>query len=334
MGQPRGKLIAAKESAATAALKSEWLTGKTEKTTKNTEKTMEATTKKDEPKEMKQSPEQEATTKILVAAMPDVKAEDLEVGQVVEGIFRQRIGSGQIVSLGKELQGFLPWIEATDKGWKQKYYASGTKKEFRVLAKSAVFDGLPVVLTARSGDLTRPPSMVEDINFANAQDGGGASLQEQDLSEFVGISPDQWLEAEVVNTGTASKWRLPRIVVMLTAPGGSKKVVQGIIRSRVTSDVKEGPVVVGSKLQVRVIGVDLEKSRLTLSMLDPTPAIEMEGQPKEEKKTAENQTKKVKAKKEKKEKTEKTETEAVEKEAGSTTPPPSSMPSLTDVLFR
>jgi len=269
VGNPRVDLDASKESAAKAALSSLWLTDKME-TKSEPKKAMEKAVR-----EPKQAPEKEVraaalkqqrieATQTSVAAMPDVKAEDLEVGQVVKGIFRQSSEFGQVVSLGKELSGILLWIEAAEDGKRQEAFRAGVEQEFRVLAKTtALGDGLPVLLTARSGDLTRPPSMVEDNLFALPQE---ASSKKQDLSEFAGISPETWLEATVVNTAMRRMSRPSRVVVTLTAPGGSKKVVQAVFWKAI-----QGPVSFGSKLKVRASEVNLAKSRLGLTMLEKTP---------------------------------------------------------------
>jgi len=207
-------------------------------------------------------------TQELVAAMPDLKAEDLEVGQIVKGISRQPMTFGQIVSLGKGLRGLLPFIEATDNGWMKKPFRAGLEREFRVLAKTTALGAdFPVLLTARSGDLTRPPSMFEDMLFASPQELVGT---EQDLSAFAGIAPETWLEATVVNTAVPRGPRPARVVVTLTAPGGSKQIAQGIPEKALLPDLSKGPIVFGSKLKVRVVEVDIKKSRLKLTMLEKT----------------------------------------------------------------
>merc|ERR1719401_1093120 len=96
--------------------------------------------------------------------------------------------------------------------------------------------------------------------------GGGAPRAPQDFTAFESLAPDQWLEGKVARVASFGAF------VTVTAPDGESSA-DGLvhitqIRDRFVESV-EAELEVGQEVKARVLSVDLDAGKMSLSMKDP-----------------------------------------------------------------
>jgi len=170
---------------------------------------------------------------------------NLEIGGSVEGIVKRVFrGASVFIDIGEKRDALLELGELSD-GYPIGGipYKVGDRVTVRFLDK----DGEKLYVTMRSGDLARPPRTF---------------YKKGDVSAFEGVAHDVW------HSGVVQAMHPLGVFVAVTSPKGGDPIVSLLP----VAEFREGFVdeaIRGGDVRVRVLSVDLEKSRLEVTMKDP-----------------------------------------------------------------
>lgn len=184
----------------------------------------------------------------LAAAKPEAMVQkrvglgELTVGQTLKGTVLKKIKSGVVVDVGAELNAILDAGEIRDGFPIQGMPPKGHQVSVRVLNTD---DGV-LRVTMRSGALARPPKL-------------RVGMGDYDVTPFVGMDPQQWLDGEVF---CITRWGA---FVTVRAPGASENAL-GLMRVKEFREGFVDEVAAGMKVRVRVIETDAEAGKVVLTM--------------------------------------------------------------------
>mmetsp|Transcript_93753 Transcript_93753/g.242703 ORF Transcript_93753/g.242703 Transcript_93753/m.242703 type:complete len:513 (+) Transcript_93753:102-1640(+) len=267
---------------------------------------------------------------------------ELEIGQKLQGRIvnvASKSVAGMMVDVGAERNAFLPWEECGPRF--PRILPVGRSLSFTILSKYKLPNGnTTIYVTLRRGELARPKGYFETLNKPNFNVG------KESVSEFVGISGETWLEAEVLRFYASGKdekerselKRPPGIMVRLTAPGGSTPVEEIVPFLRLSMEFKANISYPGSMIPLRVLAVNTTSRRVLLTMLPSDTSKLDQTSSKEEEQPAGQEDAGKEDKNQENGGDETREESAVSKEEAApsttTSAPPSEDNSLLDVLFR
>jgi len=174
---------------------------------------------------------------------------DLQPGETVQGVVLRNLGPKRYeVDVGAMKVGDLKVGELRD-GFPTD--DALLKRGDRITARVLKLDPMSSKfwLTMRSGNLLRPPWEHDKLRGA-------------DVTSFVGIPEDQWFDGQVVDMSIFAVW------VRLVPPDGGR-ACEGMVHKTAFSDGFVDSAAYGQHVKVRVLSVDGERGRLTLSMREP-----------------------------------------------------------------
>jgi len=178
--------------------------------------------------------------------IPPIPFDSLEVGQEYQGTVRSVRDFGAFVDIGAEADGLLHISAISTDRIEDIYTALEEDQEVKVWISGLRDDGKFGV------------TMIE----GRTDGGGGGRRVESDVSAFDGVSPNDWFEGEVVGVQTFGAF------VVLTAEDGTE--AQGLVHvSQIADTFVENIndyVTVGQQVKVRVLNVDRDANRMSLSM--------------------------------------------------------------------
>jgi len=202
---------------------------------------------------------------------------ELEVGEVIIGRVQRvanRTLAGIMVNVNADRNAFWPFEEFTEGIGFPRVLPQGTQLSFKVLRKRMLQSGnYTVYLTTRQENLTRPQGYYEILNQNTYLEVGKTSV-----SEFVGLSDDTWVDAELLRISAAVNYtqteragmlRRAGILVKVTAPEGDTSITEFVPLKRLQRSFQNTVPIHGSKIKMRIAAVNTTSNRLVLTMLEP-----------------------------------------------------------------
>ncbi|CAK0810503.1 unnamed protein product [Prorocentrum cordatum] len=178
--------------------------------------------------------------------IPPIPFDSLEVGQEFQGTVRSVRDFGAFVDIGAEVDGLLHIGSISTDKIEDIYSVLEDDQEVKVWISGLRDDG--------KFGLT----MIE----GRTDSAGGRRRVESDFTPFSGASPDEWFEGEVTNTASFGAF------IVVTAEDGTQAL--GLCHVSQIADAFvdniNDHVSVGQKVKVRVISVDMDANKMSLSM--------------------------------------------------------------------
>lgn len=185
---------------------------------------------------------------------------DLEIGQTVEGIVKRLTPLGVWLDIGaKKKKGLIEvgeWLE--DGGFPVDFDKAKELIGQRLSARVLRFSGVDLFLTRRKGELERP-LLKRGLN------------NESDVLAFVKVPPQKWFSAQVVGM---APWGV--YATFREWPGGR---VQGLVHRSHFAEGYAAEALVGQRIRVRILDVDLTKLAIALTMREPAHGAAPVGEP-------------------------------------------------------
>lgn len=189
----------------------------------------------------------------LPQASRAIPLQALEIGQSFEGTVTTFLpGKGVFVDIGAEKIGYMQAAEFTD-GFPMDLSGLQVGCEVKVRILKVANESLWV--TRRSGDLSRPTARVAFVNG---------------FPRFAEIPTSHWLEAEVTTMTTFACF------LLVSLPDGSAFATAALEKGDFADGIAEG-LALGSKLQVRIKKLDMEKQHMFVTTKREVPTAPQAG---------------------------------------------------------
>jgi len=142
-------------------------------------------------------------------------------------------------------------------------HISQIKDEFINDIHDEVEVGQAVQVRVMSVDLAR-----NKMSLSMKEEGGPQRRAPVDVTPFANLASDQWFTGKVVSFASFGAF------VTVAAPGSDAEIIALVPRGHIREHLVDDPadeLEIGQEVQVRVLRIDYDLSRVTLSMVEPPP---------------------------------------------------------------